>query len=556
LELCFNKKGEKRMKSKGMLILLLAALLVLGTTMLALAQEKVLVFGSSGDVSRLDPADVTDGESISRMDNIFEGLVEYEAGSTEIKPCLAESWDISENGKEIVFHLKKGVKFHDGTDFNADAVVFSFERQYNPEHPYYQYGEWAYWGYMFSDIDRVEKIDDYTVKLILSEPNASIMTSLAMFTVCIVSPANAEKYGEDAFKHPCGTGPFKFVEWVKDDHITLEANENYWRERPKIDKIIFRVIPDPSARLLSLEVGEIHGMEYPNPADFDRIKANSNLVLMSEPGMNIGFMAMNTGYGYVDANQNGVKDPDEPLEKTPGYFEPLTKKEVRQAINMATDKEAIVRDIFMGTASVAKNGMPPFMLGYNDEIEDYPYDPARAKELLAEAGYPDGFEVTLHVMPVSRPYMFDPPKIGEAIQSYLAAVGIKVNFYQVDWATYLQETEAGMHQMCLLGWTGDNGDPDNFLNVLYGLNACSIGTAGNYAFYTNEENQELLTKALRTYDVEKRAEYYKKAQELIHEDAGWVFLAHSNQNMVFRKNVEGFVLHPTSRMFFYPVDIK
>ncbi len=544
------------MKSKRILAWLLVSLLVLGTTTVALAQEKVLIFGSSGDVVRLDPADVTDGESISRMDNIFEGLVEYEASSTEIKPCLAESWDVSEDGKEIVFHLRKGVKFHDGTDFNADAVVFSFERQYNPEHPHHQYGEWAYWGYMFSDISRVEKIDDYTVKIVLSEPNASIMTSLAMFTVCIVSPANAEKYGEDAFRYPCGTGPFKFVEWVKDDHITLEANEDYWRGRPKIDKIIFRVIPDPSARLLSLEVGEIHGMEYPNPADFDRIKANPDLVLMSEPGMNIGYMAMNTGYGYIDANQNGIKDPDEPLEKTPGYFEPLTKKEVRQAINMAIDKEAIVRDIFMGTASVAKNGMPPFMLGYNDEIEDYPYDPARAKELLAEAGYPDGFEVTLYVMPVSRPYMFDPPKIGEAIQSYLAAVGIKVNLYQVDWATYLQETEAGMHQMCLLGWTGDNGDPDNFLNVLYGLNACSIGTAGNHAFYTNEENQELLTKALRTYDVEKRAEYYKKAQELIHEDAGWVFLAHSNQNMVFQKNVEGFVLHPASRIFFYPVDIK
>lgn len=544
------------MKSKRILAWLLVSLLVLGTTTVALAQEKVLIFGSSGDVVRLDPADVTDGESISRMDNIFEGLVEYEASSTEIKPCLAESWDVSEDGKEIVFHLRKGIKFHDGTDFNADAVVFSFERQYNPEHPHHQYGEWAYWGYMFSDIDRAEKIDDYTVKIVLSEPNASIMTSLAMFTVCIVSPANAEKYGEDAFRYPCGTGPFKFVEWVKDDHITLEANEDYWRGRPKIDKIIFRVIPDPSARLLSLEVGEIHGMEYPNPADFDRIKANPDLVLMSEPGMNIGYMAMNTGYGYIDANQNGIKDPDEPLEKTPGYFEPLTKKEVRQAINMAIDKEAIVRDIFMGTASVAKNGMPPFMLGYNDEIEDYPYDPARAKELLAEAGYPDGFEVTLYVMPVSRPYMFDPPKIGEAIQSYLAAVGIKVNLYQVDWATYLQETEAGMHQMCLLGWTGDNGDPDNFLNVLYGLNACSIGTAGNHAFYTNEENQELLTKALRTYDVEKRAEYYKKAQELIHEDAGWVFLAHSNQNMVFQKNVEGFVLHPASRIFFYPVDIK
>jgi ABC-type transport system substrate-binding protein len=544
------------MKNKLLLMLALTFILTLGIAMSGMSQEKVLVFGSSGDASRLDPADVTDGESIQRMDNIFEGLVEYEAGSTEIKPCLAESWDISEDGTEIVFHLRKGVKFHDGTDFNADAVIFSFERQFNPEHPHYQYGEWVYWGIMFTDIIRIEKIDDYTIKLVLKNPNASIMTSLAMFTVCIVSPTNAEKYKEDAFKNPCGTGPFKFVEWVKDDHITLEANEDYWRERPQLDQLIFRVIPDPSARLLALEVGEVHGIEYPNPADFERIKANPDLKLMSQPGMNIGYMAMNTGYGYVDANKNGVKDDDEPFEKTPGYHEALTKKEVRQAINMAIDKEAIVRDIYMGEASVAKNGMPPLVMGHNDEIEDYPYDPERAKQMLAEAGYPDGFEVTLHVMPVSRPYMFDPPKIGEAIQSYLAAVGIKVNFYQVDWGTYLQETEAGEHQMCMLGWTGDNGDPDNFLNILYNLNGCSIGLATNYAFYTNQTNQELLTQARRTYDVDKRATYYKKAQELIHEDAGWVFLSHSNQNLVFRSNVVGYTLHPTSRKFFYPVDIQ
>ena len=152
--------------------------------------------------------------------------------------------------------------------------------------------------------------------------------------------------------------------------------------------------------------------------------------------------------------------------------------------------------------------------------------------------------------------MFDPPKIAEAIQSYLAAVGITVNFYQVDWGTYLQETESGLHQMCMLGWTGDNGDPDNFMNVLYGLNTCNIGAAGNYAFYTNQTNQALLTQALRTYDVDRRAVYYKQAQELIHEDAGWVYLAHSNQNVVFRSNVVGYVLHPTSRKFFYPVDIQ
>ncbi|NCO24035.1 MAG: ABC transporter substrate-binding protein [Candidatus Infernicultor aquiphilus] len=543
------------MKSKIFMVLLFAVILILGTIGIASAKG-TLVYGSSGDASRLDPGDVTDGESIQRMDNIFEGLLEYEAGTTDIKPCLATSWEASTDGTEIVFKLRKGVKFHDGTDFNADAVVFSFARQYDTTNPYHQYGEWAYWGYMFSDVEKMEKIDDYTVKLVLKRPNASIMTSLAMFTVNIVSPANAEKYKGDAFKYPCGTGPFKFVEWVKDDHITLEVNDSYWRERSQLDKLIFKVISDPSARLMALEVDEVQGIEYPNPADFARINANKDLVLMTQPGMNIGYMAMNTGYGYKDANENGVRDPDEPWVKTPGYFEPLTKKKVRQAINMAIDKQSIVDNLYMGTASKAKNGMPPFMLGYNDEIQDYPYDPVKAKELLTEAGYPDGFEVTLYVMPVSRPYMFDPPKIGEAIQSYLGAVGIKVKFYQVDWGTYLQETEAGNHQMCLLGWTGDNGDPDNFMNVLYGANACSIGTAGNYAFFNDENVQILLSKALQTYDKEKRAEYYKKAQEVIHEEAGWVYLAHSLQSMVFRKNVHGFVLNPTSRYFFYPVSVE
>ncbi len=544
------------MKSKLFVVLLLTVGLVFSVVGVASAGS-TLVFGSSGDAVRLDPADATDGESIQRMDNIFEGLVEYEEGSVLIQPCLATSWETSADGTEIVFHLRKGVKFHDGTDFNADAVVFSFARQYDTNHPFHQYGQWAYWGWMFGDVEKMEKIDDYTVKFVLKRPNASIMTSLAMFTVCIVSPTNAEKYKEDAFKNPCGTGPFKFVEWVKADHITLEANEDYWRERASLDKLIFKVIPDPSARLMALEVGEVQGIEHLNPADFDRIKANKDLKLLAEPGMNIGYMAINTGYGYIDANENGVHDiEDEPLVKTPGYYEPLTKKKVRQAINMAIDKQSIVDNLYMGTAIKAKNGMPPFMLGYNDDIVDYSYDPAKAKELLAEAGYPDGFEVKLYVMPVSRPYMFDPPKIGEAIQSYLGAVGIKVNIYSVDWGTYLQETMDGNAQMCLLGWTGDNGDPDNFLNVLYGANACSLGTAGNYGFYTNTTAQALLSAALQAYDIEKRATYYKKFQEMIHENACYVYLAHATQSVAFRINVQGYVLHPTSRKFFYPVSVE
>jgi peptide/nickel transport system substrate-binding protein len=543
---------------RGALVLCLIAMLGLfaGCKPGAPGGGDTLIFGSSGDASRLDPADVTDGESIQRMDNIFEGLVEYIPGTTEIQPCLAESWKVSSDGLKITFNLREGVKFHDGSDVNADAVVFSFARQYDADHEYHQYGDWAYWGYMFSDIDKVVKVDDYTVEVVLKNINASIMTSLAMFTANIVSPTNAEKYGADAFKNPSGTGPFKFVEWIKDDHITLEANDNYWRESAKLDKLIFKVIPDPSARLLALEANEIQGMEYPDPAAIDRINDNADLQLLTQAGMNVGYIALNCGYGYIDANENGVRDSDEPWEEVPAYIEALTKKEVRQAVNYAIDKESIVKDLYKGTAIVAKNGMPPFMLGYNDAVKDYPYDPDKARELLASAGYPDGFKATLFVMPVSRPYMFDPPKIGEAIKAYLADVGIDIEIFQEDWSTYLEDTEAGKHEMCLLGWTGDNGDPDNFMNVLYGPNSASIGAAGNVAFYNNEEVQELLTKAVRTYDVDERAKYYKQAQEIIHEDAPWVYLAHSNQNLVFRANVKGYVINPTSRKFFYPVSVE
>ena len=541
------------MKKKLWIFFILVVALTFGIVGIASATG-TMVFSISLDIDHLDPGDTSLGQVV---DNIFEGLVKYKAGTTRIEPCLATSWEISADGKEITFHLRKGVKFHDGTDFNADAVIFSFARQYDSNHPYHQYAKWYMWRYMFSDIDRIEKIDNYTIRLVLKRPNASILRSLALWQVSIVSPTNGEKYKEDAFKHPSGTGPFRFMEWIKDDHITLEANEDYWQGRASLDKLIFKVIPDPSARLMALEVGEVQGMEFPNPADFNRINDNKDLVLMTQPGMNVGYLAMNTGYGYIDTNENGVRDLDsEPLVKTPGFFKPLTKKKVRQAINMAIDKQSIVDNIYMGTAIKAINGMPPFMLGYNDEIEDYPYDLKRAKELLVEAGYPDGFEVTLYVMTASRPYMFDSAKIAEAIQSYLAVVGIKLKFYQIDWGNYLQKTKDGKHQMCLFGWNGDNGDPDNFINTAYAPDGASIGIALNLSFYINEKAQELLSVALATYDDEKRATYYRKVQEMIHEDAAWVYLVHSNQNMVFRNNIKGFTLSPTGRVFFYPVWIE
>lgn len=529
------------MKRCGVLLCVIG-LLLLSLTGLGFSQEAkpggTLVFGSAGDAARLDPANITDGISITRTDAMFEGLLRYKEGSTEIEPCLAESWEVSEDGLTFTFHLRKGVKFHDGTDFNADAVVYSYKRQFDPNHPFYQYGEWAYWKWMFNYVNDVEKIDDYTVKITLSQPNASFLTSMAMFTVAIVSPTACEKYGADFFKNPVGTGPFKFVEWVKDDHVTVEAFDDYWGGRPYLDRIIFRVIPDPSVRLLELEKGTIDCMEYPSPDDLERIKNNPNLVLLETAGINVGYLAMNMG------------------EDTPGFEKPFADFRVRRAINHAINKQEIVEYLYKGTAVVAKNPIPPSMWGYNDAIEDYEYNPEKARELLKESGYPDGFETTLYVMPVSRPYMFDPPKIAEAIQADLEAVGIKAKIYTVEWGTYLQETEAGKHPMCLLGWIGDNGDPDNFIYVLLDKDNAIVGSAGNVAFYRNDELHDILIKAQRTYDQAEREKLYMKAQEIVHNDAPWVPLAHAKLQMVFKKNVKDFVLHPLDRKYFQKVWIE
>ena len=490
------------------------------------AQPVTLVF-AKGDAVNLDPANVTDGESITVMNNIFDGLVRYKSGSTEVEPDLATSWETSPDGLVWTFHLREGVKFHDGTTFNADAVVFSLERQRDENHPFYQYGEWEYWGWCFGEIAKTEKVDDYTVKITLSKPFTPFLSTMAMFTAYIVSPTNAEQLKDKALSNPVGTGPFKFVEWVRGDHITLEKNPDYWGEAPKIDRLIFKVIPDPSARFLALQKGEVQGIEFPNPDDLPKIESDSNLQVLTQPGLNVGYLAMNMG-----------KD-------TPGFQAPFADVRVRQAINYAINKKDIVEQLYKGTGEVAKNPLPPTLWGYNDAVLDYEYNPDKAKELLKEAGYPNGFKTNLWAMPVSRPYMFDPIKIATAIQEDLRNVGIDAPIVTYDWGTYLDKTEAGEHAMCLLGWTADYADPDNFIYVLLDQDAATVGSAGNVAFYRNSQIHEINMEAQQTSDFNRRVELYEQAQVLIHNDAPWVTLAHAKQILIFNKNVSGFVLYPT-----------
>jgi len=500
-------------------------------------EEKVLVFARGGDAVGLDPANVTDGESFYVTRPVIDTLVDYDVDTTDVIPGLATSWEpLDKDGLIWEFKLREGVNFHDGTPFNAEAVKFNFDRWMDESNPYRHDGEvFEYWGYMFGDstVKEVRAVDEYTIEIELNNPFAPFINNLAMPCFAISSPDAIKEHGQDYFKNPVGTGAFKFVEWVKDDKIVLEKNPDFWGETAKVDKLVFRAIPDNSARLLELQAGTIDIMIGLSPEDAQIVKDDANLNLLLRPSMNVGYMAMNM-----------MEEPfDNPL--------------VRKAINHAVDKQALIDAFYAGMAKPAKNPIPPSLWGYNDEVVDYEYNPEKAKELLAEAGFPDGFTTELWAMPVARPYMPQPKEIATALQQQLAVVGIETEIVTMDWATYLEKGEYGEHKLYLLGWTGDNGDPDNFLYVLLDQDNAKVGSAGNVAFYKNQSVHDLLVAAQKETDQDKRAKLYEDAQVIINEDAPWVPLVHSTEGIAAKKSVKNFIPHPTGgESTFWMVDIE
>ncbi|MFW6381078.1 MAG: ABC transporter substrate-binding protein [Bacillota bacterium] len=517
--------------SRKLLVLTLMLALLVSTVGIASAAEEdryggTLVFGRGADAVRLDPADVTDGESVKVITNVFEGLVRFKAGSTEVEPGLATGWRVSDDGKVWEFKLQEGVKFHDGTDLTADDVVFSFERQMDEDHPYHE-GDFAYWSYMYSFVNDVEKVNDYQVKITLDKPYAPFIYNLACFPAFIVSEEAMKDMGVEDFRNnPVGTGPFEFVEWEHDSQITLEAFEDYWDGRPYLDKVVFRVVPENTTRVMGLKGEDLDLIDNFGPQNVSTIKEADNLKLLSQPGMNVSYMAMNQ------------------------LKEPLDNKKVRQAINWAVDKESIIEGAYSDSAESAKNPLPPTLWGYNDRVDDYGYDPEKAKELLAEAGYEDGFEIDLWYPNNPRPYMPEGKKVAQAIQSNLKEVGIDVELVTHDWGTYLDKLENGEHDMSLIGWIGDNGDPDNFIYVLLDKSNTEVGYAGNYAFYRSDLLHDILVQAQETTaGKQQRAGMYKAAQHVIHEDAPWVPIAHMYKYMGAANDVMDFKIHPTGQVF-------
>ncbi|MEQ6377555.1 ABC transporter substrate-binding protein [Bacillaceae bacterium S4-13-56] len=495
------------------------------------SSTKRLVFGRGADSVSLDPSKVTDGESIYVTNQIYDTLVRYKEENTEVVPALATEWNTSDDGTEWTFKLREGVKFHDGTDFNAEAVVFNFERWTTSS-------EFIYYGYMFGAsednmkgiIDSVEAVGDYEVKFTLSEPNAPFLFTLAMPPFAIASPTAVEAAGDNYGDEPVGTGPFKFASWSKDDKIVVEKNPEYFGDVAKVDEVIFRVIPDNGARFMELQAGSIDLMVGLNPQDLSTLEEDENLQVIRRPSMNVAYMAMNNDK------------------------EKLSDKRVRQAINLAIDKGKLLT-LYEGIGKAAKNPMPPSLWGYNDEIEDYGYDVEEAKRLLAEAGYGDGMTLTLYSMSNPRPYMPQPKLLAQAIQQMLKDVNITVEIVENDWDTQLTATQNGDHELGFMGWIGDNGDPDNFLYVLLDKDNAKKGSAGNIAFYKNDEVHELLKKAQTEMDQDVRTEYYMEAQKIIHEDAPWVPIAHTTPPLGASKKIKDYIPHATGSEPFNHLDI-
>lgn len=523
---------------------------ILGVFLLAIATPalaaKNFVYCSEGSPSTFNPQTATDGPSFNASSRtVYNRLVEFKIGTTELEPSLAESWKVSKDGKSYTFNLRKGVKFHATAgfkptrDFNADDVIFSFEVQKDPKHPLgpgnasYEYFNSMEMGTL---IKQIKRLDDHRVEFVLTRAEAPFLANLAMDFASILSKEYAESL-KAAGKpltamgtEPVGTGPFMFKSYQKDTLIRFTSNETYFRGKPKIEQLVFAITPDASVRFQKLKTGECHFIAEPSPQDIDAISKNKSLKLMEQEGLNVGYVAFNT-------------------EK-----KPFNDVRVRQAILHALNRDSYIDAIYLGRAKVAKNPIPPSLWSYNNEIKPISQDLDKAKKLLAEAGFKDGFETELWTLPVSRPYNPSGKKMGEMMQADLAKIGIKVKLVSYDWPTYLEKARIGEHQLMQIGWTGDNGDPDNFMNVLLGCAAVQAGS--NYSRWCYKPFDDLITKAKQVPDQKKRAELYKKAQTIFKDQAPWVPLAHAKVYRAMAQGVKGYRIHPFGSDVFTDVDLE
>ncbi|WP_039944227.1 ABC transporter substrate-binding protein [Thermicanus aegyptius] len=467
------------------------------------SQEKTggtLNISLDSDPPKLDPSLST--ALVDRMvfQSIFDKMVDIDENG-EIIPMLAKEWKISEDLRTYTFVLQQGVKFHDGTDFNAEAVKFNFERNMDQGSP--RKNE-------LKEVSKVSVVDPYTVQVELKRPFAPFLSILADRAGMMVSPAAVKKYGDDFSNHPVGTGPFVFKERVKGSFITLEKNTNYWKKgMPKLNQIVYKIITDANVALMNLKSGQVDMTNRFPFKEIEKSKNDPNFTVISEPGQ-----------GYQGIHLNVSKPP-------------FDRKELRQAVDLLIDRDAIVNVLLSGAGTPAHSPFSPTSFAYGESDRYEKPDLQKARDLLKKAGKPNGFSFTLKIgtSPLNQ-------QVGQMIQTMLKPAGIQVNLEKVEFGTLLDQTQKGNYEAAAIGWSG-RPDPDQNIYDFY-----VTGGPQNYSFYSNAEVDRLLDEARAELDEAKRKTIYDQAMKIINEEVPYIYLYHDHNVFGISKSVDGFQYVP------------
>ena len=482
-----------------------------------------LVVAQAADISGLDLVRVSDSESIEVGEILFEGLARWRPGTTDVEPGLATAWRVSPDGLHWTFELRDGVVFHDGTPLDADAVVFSFERVIDPDHPSYVRGDdGLYWRGRLKDVKRVRARGRRGVEIEVARPYAPLIGELAMFP--IVSPAAVRRWRDDFRLHPVGTGAFAFESWDIGEQVVVKRFERYWGQRPALQRIVFRVVIDARQRLVDLQSGSVDLAAAILPDELSFVELHPDLMLHHMASHDVSYLAFNMLHpAFSDAR-------------------------VRRAVSHAINKEPIVKLAYQGRAIAADGPLPPGEWGYHAPATRYAYDPAAARRLLAEAIAAHAFDATkvykLYAPSTPRPYLAQPERIARYIQSALTQLGVTTELVLQPVAPHRQSVARGEHDLALFGWISETGDPDNLLYVLLHSDNAVPGSAQNIAFYRSAVVDGLLIQAQTAIDQGVRSKLYGEVLDQVAADAPWVPLAHSELVIAARAELEGVRLTP------------
>jgi peptide/nickel transport system substrate-binding protein len=527
-------RKDASMRGVGLVAaLVVASLLLSGSGLGWAAAPRALTYGIEGDPDTLDIAVSSATVAWSVAANITSVLVRQRLGSaSEIEPDLATSWSVSPDGTVWTFKLRRGVTFHDGTPWNAQAAKINIDRWADPNNPYHQkQGDFTLWERFFGPTFKEARVTDpYTLQIVLSSPYGPFLIAMTQRAFQFLSPAALAKYGgAEIGRHPVGTGPYKFVEWTAADHVLLEANPSYFRHGlPKTTRVYYRVMKDNSARYLAIKAGELDIMEVPNPEDVQAARADQNLRVALRPPLDDGLVVFNL------------------------HMPLLQDRRIREAVALAINRPAIVRALYGGLGQVADQFLPPTAWGRSTAVTAYPYDPQAAMKLLTEARYPNGFSIDFWYMPVNRPYYPDAKAIATAMANDLGKVGIRVNLRTEDWAAYIADVHTGLKfPISMWGILADYGDPDAFWQLFSQYKPNSVLWS-----YNNPTTFTLIKQARTMTDQAARARLYAQVAEITQADIPRIPIAYGSGAVIVRRNVQGYVANPNSEDDLSPVWLR